>query len=248
MSLLWDPEWDVETGTARLLYGRERELGQIQRFVERAATGLATLVLEGEPGVGKTTLGAQRSRRQPNADPACCRHGQRRLSASSPSLALGDLLEPALGRLGTLSAPRRRALEVALLLASDDRAAPDKRAVGLATRDLLRVLAADGPLVLAVDDAQWLDPASAETLAYALRRLGFEAVGLLIACRPGGYAPASGEHQRVVVDPLSLGALHELLRNRAGARLTRPTVVRVHETSAGNPFFALELVRALAGP
>ena len=247
MSLLWDPEWDVETGTARLLYGRERELGQIQRFVERAATGLATLVLEGEPGVGKTTLwraavetATQRGSGVLQARPT---EAERQLSFS----ALGDLLEPALGRLGTLSAPRRRALEVALLLASDDRAAPDKRAVGLATRDLLRVLAADGPLVLAVDDAQWLDPASAETLAYALRRLGFEAVGLLIACRPGGYAPASGEHQRVVVDPLSLGALHELLRNRAGARLTRPTVVRVHETSAGNPFFALELVRALAG-
>jgi DNA-binding CsgD family transcriptional regulator len=238
----------VETGsTAQSLYGRERELGQIQQFLERAATTPAALVLEGAPGVGKTTL--WRAAVEAAADRGSgVLHAQPTEAESELSFsALGDLLEPALGRLERLSAPRRRALEVALLLVSDDRGAPDKRAVGLATRDLLRVLAADGPLVIAVDDAQWLDPASAGTLAYAWRRLGPEAVGMLIACRPGGHAPAWGEPQRIVVGPLSLGALHELLRNRAGASLTRPTVVRVHETSDGNPFFALELVRALAG-
>ena len=157
---------------------------------------------------------------------------------------LGDLLAPALDRVEALSPPRRRALEVALLLASDEQTAPDPRALGLATLDLLRLLAEEEPLLVAVDDTQWLDPPSRETLAYALRRLDREPIALLAACRPG--ADALGDSERVVVGPLSVGALHELIRNRIGA-VPRPTLVRVHETSGGNPFFALELVRALEG-
>jgi DNA-binding CsgD family transcriptional regulator len=159
--------------------------------------------------------------------------------------ALGDLLGPALDRVDALASPRRRALEVALLLAVDGETAPDPRAVRLATLDLLRLLAAEKPLLVAIDDTQWLDPPSQETLAYVLRRLDREPIALLTACRP--RTDVLGEPERLVVGPLSLGALHELLRRRVSARLTRPTLVRVHETSGGNPFFALELARALEG-
>ena len=229
------------------LFGRERELALIHRFHERGARGPATLVLEGEPGIGKTTLwlaGVEAARQQGRvvlqARPA---EAERDLSFS----ALGDLLEPAAGRLEELSPPRRRALQVALLLSSGETAAPDARAVGLATLDLLRVLAEQGPLVVALDDTQWLDPPSRETLAYALRRLEREPVGLLTARRARAETLALGETERIVIGPLSLGALHEVIRSRASTTLARPTVVRVHETSGGNPFFALELVRALDG-
>ena len=238
----------METGTAaRSLYGRERELGRIARFLERAATGPAALVLEGEPGVGKTTLwraGVDAALESGcfvlQAQPA---EAERELSFS----ALGDLLQPALGRLDELAAPRRRALEFALLLAEDEPAAPDALGVGLATLDVLRLQSEDGPLVIAIDDTQWLDAGSREALGYALRRLGPTPIAVLTARRRGGDARPLGDSEQVDVGPLSLGALHELLRERTGTRLARPTLVRVHETCGGNPFFALELVRALEG-
>ena len=231
---------------AESLFGRERELARIHRFFQRAATAPATLVLEGEPGIGKTTLwraGVEAAQEQGRlvlqARPA---EAERDLSFSG----LGDLLEPALERLDALPAPRRRALRVALLLdAGKD--APDPRAVGLATLDLLRLLVEDGPLVLAVDDTQWLDPPSREVLAYALRRLDSEPVAFLAARRPGADSDALGSRERVVVGPLSVGALQEVIRARVGSAVSRPTLIRVHETSGGNPYFALELVRALEG-
>ena len=202
-------------------------------------------MLEGEPGIGKTTLwqaGVEAARERGCvvllARPA---EAERELSFSG----LGDLLEPALVHFEALSRPRRAALEVALLLVDDEQASPDARAVGLATLDLLRLLAEEGPLLVGLDDAQWLDPSSRRTLEYALRRLEREPVALLTAHRPGADALEGGEPERVVVGPLSLGALHELIHTRAGSAPTRPTLVRIHETSGGNPFFALELVRAL---
>lgn len=227
--------------------GRERELERIHGFLESLTTVRASLVLVGEPGAGKTVLwqagveaGLERRWCVLRARPA---EAERDLSFSG----LGDLLAPALGRLEELSAPRRHALEIALLLAADEDAEVEARAVGMATLDLLRLLARDGPLVVAIDDTQWLDPPSRQTLAYALRRLEREPVALLTASRPDAEALVLGELARLVVGPLSVGALHELVRSRVSTPLTRPTLVRVHETSGGNPFFALELVRALAG-
>jgi DNA-binding CsgD family transcriptional regulator len=238
----------MEAGVnATAVVGRERELGRVRSFLDRVATVPASLELAGEPGVGKTVLwqagveaALERRRFVLRARPA---EAERDLTYSG----LGDLLAPALGRLEALSAPRRRALEIALLIAADEDAEVDARAVGLATLDLLRLLARDGPLVVAIDDTQWLDPASRQTLAYALRRLEREPVSLLTASRPDAESLARGQLARLVVGPLSVGALHELLRSRVNVALTRPTLVRVHETSGGNPFFALELVSALAG-
>jgi DNA-binding CsgD family transcriptional regulator len=225
--------------------GRSDELAAIEAWLDEPTPSL--LVLEGEPGIGKTTLwqaGVEGARERGwivlQARPA---EAERDLSFS----ALGDLLAPALGRLEALPAPRRRALEVALLLSPDEPAAPDPRAVGLATLDLLRLLAAERPLLVGVDDTQWLDPPSRQTLAYAFRRLEHEPVAFLAARRPGGDVDGLGDAEPVVVGPLSLAALHELIQARAGSRMTRPTLVRIHETSGGNPFFALELVRALEG-
>ena len=118
----------------------------------------------------------------------------------------------------------------------------------------LRALAQDGPVVVAVDDVQWLDPPSAATLAFALRRLRSEPVGFLLTRRtpspsPLGLdrPPAQVAVTRQAVGPLSLAALQRLLRTRLGEVLPRPALRRVHDAAGGNPFFALELARALSG-
>ena len=126
--------------------------------------------------------------------------------------------------------PRRRALEVALQLAEPGDRAPDAHAIGLALLDVLRALAERGPVLVALDDVQWLDPASAGVLQIAFRRLRDEHVGLLATCRWGPTrTPFELEQlvlpttaQRISLGPLSLGAVHSLLEERLGARFHPP--------------------------
>ena len=152
-----------------------------------------------------------------------------------------------------LSAPRRRALETALLIEDATGEPVDVRTLAVAVRDALDLLAERRPTLIAVDDVQWLDPSSASALGFALRRLPDQNVRVLFARRIGDGAPVSeldgavDDHrlERVHVGPLSPGALHAILQPRLGRPLARPTLPRVHEASGGNPFFALELARGL---
>ena len=234
------------------IVGREAELAAIGSFLERDG-GATALVLEGEPGIGKSTLwlaGVEQARAR-----------GLRVLATRPSEAerglahagLGDLFEGILDLvLPTLAAPRRRALEVALLVeeASDD--SVDHRALAVAVRDALESLSEQAPVVLAVDDVQWLDPASASALAFALRRLGNMSVRVLVARRVANGVEASELEsalpaERLQVDALSVGATHRLLSERLGRTFPRQTLIRIHERSGGNPFFALEIAGALEG-
>jgi DNA-binding CsgD family transcriptional regulator len=232
--------------------GREQELDALRAFVTRSRGGAGALVLVGEAGIGKTTLwlaGVQAARAE----------GARvllaRPAAAERDLAyagLGDLLEDVVGQvLPALPAPRRRALEVALLLVDAEGGAPDPRGVGVGALTALRALAESNRLLLAVDDVQWLDASSSSALEFALRRLDEAPVSLLLARRPGesGSRPERAlpaeRIETLELDPLSLGATHRLLRGRLGRSFPRPTLVRVHELSGGNPFFAIELARAL---
>jgi DNA-binding CsgD family transcriptional regulator len=237
------------------IVGREEELELLRGFLADTAAGPLALVLEGEPGIGKTTLwwaavvGARaRSYRVLACRPA---GAEAQLSFS----ALGDLLAGTLEEtLHELPAPQRRAIEVALLLEETSGSPPDQRAIALAFLGILRLLARSGPVLIAVDDAQWLDAPSASVLEFALRRLGAEPIVLLATFRQDGGRVARLEPERVVreerlrrivVEPLSVGALQRLLRLRLGAALSRPTLLRLHEASDGNPFYALELARAV---
>ena len=129
---------------------------------------------------------------------------------------------------------------------------PDQLAVARAFLGALRALAHDGDVALAVDDVQWLDPSSAFVLEFALRRLREERVAALFGLRSSQDQAAlgleralpEGRLQRLMVGPLSLGAVRHLLSARLGLVLSRPKLRRLHEISGGNPFYALELARA----
>src|SRR5262249_34824312 len=147
-------------------------------------TGSRALVVEGEAGIGKTTLwevGVDAAR-QRSYRVFVCRPVEAEGKLGYAGLC--DLLEPALERtLPALSAPQRRALEVAFLLSGAGGARAEPRAVGTGLLNVLRVLAAESAVLIAVDDLQWLDAPSARALAFAVRRLEREPVALLVSCR-----------------------------------------------------------------
>jgi DNA-binding CsgD family transcriptional regulator len=236
------------------IVSREEELSSLHAFIDEVCAAPAALVLEGEAGIGKSTLwvaGVDHARtrgfRVLSSRPAEAERGL-------AHVGLGDLFEEVLGDvLPALPAPRRRALEAALLLEEPAADTVDPRALGIATRSALQLLAEDEPLLVAIDDLQWLDASSADALAFALRRLGESDVLLLLARRlvdgaqPSGIERALGSErvQRLHLGPLSVGALHRFLRDRLGRSFARQTLLRIHERSGGNPFFALELARVL---
>ena len=166
--------------------------------------------------------------------------------------AVGDLLAPTLsGVLQRLAPVQRRALETALLIREPDGMFPDTRVLGLALLSAVRALAEERPVLIALDDAQWLDASSAEVLTFMLRRLDAEPVAVLATVRgrpvkvPLELDRAFAAFQRLPIEPLSVGAIHRLLWGRFGIAVPRPVIVRVHGITGGNPFFALELGRAL---
>jgi DNA-binding CsgD family transcriptional regulator/Cdc6-like AAA superfamily ATPase len=240
---------------ARAVIGRDAELAAIEAFLGDVEQGPTALVLSGEPGIGKTILWEKGVEAARGSFGYVLSHRSVEAEALLSFAGLSDLLEEVLDDVGrSLLRPRRRALEVALLIAEPGDETPDPRAIGLAVRDVLQVLGERAPVLVALDDVQWLDSASAVVLQVALRRLREERVGFLASLR---YAPelaasfelaqAFSEKQlkRVSLGPLSLGALHHLLKERLQLELTRPELARVRETSGGNPFFALELGREL---
>jgi DNA-binding CsgD family transcriptional regulator len=228
------------------LVGRDVELSSVYGFLDRAADGPTALVLEGEPGIGKATLWL--------AAVAAARRRDLIVLSSRPAeserglayVGLGDLFDRVLdGVIGELSPPRRRALEVALLRNEAADEAADHRAVAVAVRDVLSLLSEREPVVVAIDDAQWLDASSASALAFALRRLE-GVVRLLVARRLEASALEQAvDAERLRIGPLSVGALHRILQDRFGRTFARQTLLRMHEQSGGNPFFALELARVL---
>jgi DNA-binding CsgD family transcriptional regulator len=236
------------------IVGREGELRSLAGFLETVPDRPAALVLEGEAGIGKSTLWL--------AGVDAARERGFRVLASRPAEAerglafagLGDLFEDVLEEIAALlPAPRRRALEAALLL-EETTDGVDPRALGVAVRNGLEILSSDARLLIAVDDIQWLDRSSASALSFALRRLDKPLV-LVLARRLGEeIEPSEAEQalapdsvERLPVGPLSVGAIQRLLHDRLGRGFPRATLLRIHETSGGNPFYALELARAV-GP
>jgi DNA-binding CsgD family transcriptional regulator len=239
--------------TARQLVGRRSEKGSIARFLNAVSSGPAALVLEGDAGLGKTVLWEWGLRR---AEEGSYRVLAARATPSDAKLSyagIDDLLGPVLDdSLPAIPAPRRGALEVALLRRTPRGRSPDRWAVAKAVLDVFRVVAARSPLVVGIDDVQWLDRPSASVLAFALRRLQEERVGALISVRTSledeppldldhAFPPSGIERMRLT--PLERTDLQRLVRSQVGVVLPQPLMTRVLETSGGNPFFALELAR-----
>ena len=152
-----------------------------------------------------------------------------------------------------LPEPQRQALDVALLRTSPSGRGADPRAVAAALLAVLTGYAKESAVLVAIDDVQWLDPASATAISFALRRIDpGQPVGVLAAVRiePGSDIPVlgplpSGHGDRVRLSPLSLSALYHVIQAELGVVFPRPTLQRIMQASGGNPYFAVELARAL---
>ena len=236
------------------IVGRDAELALVARFLDDVHTGPVALVIEGEAGIGKTTVWLEAVRA---AEARPIRVLQARPAESEAALsyaALADLVGAAFDETrAALPSVQERALAAALLRGEGDDAA-HARTTATALIGVLTALAEREPLLVAIDDVQWLDPASREALEFAVRRLPAR-TGLLLARRspgdddlPLGLARAlpAAAVERVLPAPLSLAGVHQIVRSRLGDSLTRPTLGRLTEVSGGNPFFALEMAHALA--
>src|SRR5205085_496801 len=156
---------------------------------------------------------------------------------------LTELLDRVAGSaIDALPVPQQMALDAALLRNGVPEGSVDPRAVGQGLLSLLRAIAVEHPVVVAVDALRWLDASSGRALAFALRRLVDEPLSLLATARMGvresvplGLERVLGEARlrRVRIGPLSQGGLHELLRVRLGVNLSRPALLGLHQRTGG---------------
>ncbi len=217
--------------------GREAERARLDAFVSELHGGVRALVIRGEAGIGKTALwrvGVER-----------CQHAGFHVLVTRPAeeemrlplVGLVDLLEDA------------EPLDPAAL---DPDAGPLVR--GRAVLEALRRLEASAPVVVAIDDLQWLDAVSARALRHSLRKLEREAVGVLATARieAGADDPldlagtmAPGRHDVLELGPLSVEDMRAVLGGIVTA-VSPPLLRRIHEVSAGNPLYTIEIARTLA--
>ncbi|MBI2763595.1 MAG: AAA family ATPase [Chloroflexi bacterium] len=236
------------------LIGRHAELERIGAVLAFRDAFPAGILLHGREGIGKTALWREAVRRSHELGYRVLECALSRNESRLTFAGLADLIGPALDEvLPKIAPPQARALETALAIASSDASPSDEQAVAFGLHGALSVLASRSPIVLAVDDIQWLDPSSTLMLSYAIRRLRRESVVLLFALRDGealdhqtALAGGAGvDLERIFVGPLPLGAIHRMIRTQLGYSLTRPQLLRIHAVSEGNPLHALELARAI---
>src|SRR5262245_6749528 len=233
-------------------FGREVELEALDALLVEARSILSGIVLEGDPGIGTTNVwrGGVTGAAARGYRVVACRtaSAEARLSFS----ALSDLLAPFdAAAFEALPDPQRRALDAALLRAPSERP-PDPRAIGTGLVSLFARQSARSPVLLAIDDLQWVDQPSAHALEFALRRLDAYPIAILATARldeqAGDRWLLSTPHDRIRrrrLGPLILAALYKLTERARGQGLPRPMLIRIERASGGNPFYALELVRAL---
>jgi DNA-binding CsgD family transcriptional regulator len=232
---------------------RSVENRAVADFLIAAGVQPSVLVIEGEAGIGKTTLwlAAIEQARERGFRVLSASAGQAESILAYATVAdlLGDVESAVLTALPDV---QRIALERVLLRTNGGGPATDQRVVAAAFLSAVEGVAVDTPMVVAIDDVQWLDSSSKSVVAFAIRRLRGR-VGVLLTertdpdlddtvwlqlKRPDGVV-------RIHVPPLTLGGLHTLFLEKLGRSFPRPTMVRIAELSGGNPFYALELARAM---
>jgi len=241
------------------LIGRDTELLAVDALLD-AAGGCRALFIEGEAGIGKSTVWSL-------GVAAAVRRGWRVLSSRGSQTETGmsfagltDLFDLVLDDLAPdLPPPQLDALELALLRKSPGPTPLGQREVSAASLALLRRLAADRPVLLALDDLQWIDHATLDVVAFALRRLPELSVRVLVTLRIGSaVAPTqtddhSGLIRSVLADrvevlrlpALDAASIGRLLGDRLGTRLAPNELAQLVERTNGNPFWALEIGAAV---
>ena len=222
------------------LVGRKRERAVLDRLLEAARDGDAgVLVVHGEPGVGKTALLEYAVEAAPGYRVG--RTSGVEAEMELPFAALQRLCSPFIERAERLPQPQRDALGVAFGLNAGP--TPNQFLVGLAVLGLLAEAAEDRPLLAIVDDAQWLDGASARALVFVARRLLAERIALVFATRERGDALTRLPELRV--DPLGHRDARALLESVFPAPLDERVLDRIVHETGGNPLALLELPRGL---
>jgi DNA-binding CsgD family transcriptional regulator len=230
-------------GTARdeahPLLGRDEEQRLLRSLLDEVAIHGQTLVLRGEPGVGKSRLLSDAARTARERGMSVLATTGVQSEADLPFAGLHQLLRPVRGRVTELPAVQRAALDAAFGLTHE--VAPEHYRIAMAALDLVSEVASDAPLLLVAEDAQWLDRPTSEALAFVARRIESDPVILLAATRDG-YPSVLGdaglpEHRVAGLDDASAGALLDA----SAPQLSLAARTRVLREAAGNPLALLEL-------
>ncbi len=234
------------------LFGRQTELQAIAEFLASLGTASGTLLLDGPAGMGKTALW-RATIDLAHEQGMCVLEARPTSSEAGLALAsLADLLSDVPASVLTSLPPRQQeAIDVVLARSSDPGLTTDPRALGAALLTILEGLHDTSSVLLALDDAQWVDASSRSAISYALRRIGV-GVGVVATVRRDLLADEDGWWLQagdpsggrcLTVGPLGSPALQQLLRDRLGTTYPRPTMARILEASGGNPLHAFELAR-----
>jgi DNA-binding CsgD family transcriptional regulator len=232
--------------------GRQRELAMVEAFLGAIATGApSALAITGSAGIGKTTVWRDAVR--------MAREQGLRVLVAEPSgseatfsySGLADLLRTVPDELlATLPGVQRESLDAALLRGAAASPGHGARAVATAVLSIITDLAAQTGVIIAVEDAQWLDVATADALSYAARRIDNLPFGVLVsvrseATRPDTFDLALSAERRIdlVLGPLTTAVIHDVIARELGLSLPRPAVVQIATASGGNPMYALEIAR-----
>ena len=239
------------------IVGRHDEVAAIEQFLDMLGAGSRVLLVEGEPGIGKTTMVQAAARSASERGYVVLAAAPAELEMPLDYAGLADVLATVPNHLiEGLPRPQRDALVVSVLLTEAPTGAPDSRTIATAVVSLVRGMAEQQPVLVLLDDVHWLDGPSADVVAFMLRRVGESPVGLIGTVRTdwtGRLPPLLTDRfpaarvDRLRMGPLNLGATAELLAHHSIA-LSRAALLALHETCRGNPLFALELAKAPRAP
>ena len=235
---------------AERLVSRRAEGQALVEFLDLVPSQPCALIVEGDPGIGKTTLWLDALTRARGRGFRVLTSRAAVAESVLAYTALADLLSDVDESIwADLPTPQRQGLDAALLRSRDDAQDTDARAVAAAFVAVIGRLVAQGPTLIAVDDLQWVDTSSANVISFATRRLPGGAA-LVCTSRTEEAAaqvqlPSPDAVRRIRMQPLTVGELHQVLMLRLGTSLARPMLLRIHEIAGGNPFFAIELAREI---
>jgi DNA-binding CsgD family transcriptional regulator len=237
------------------VFGREAERAQVERVLDAVALAPAGLAIEGAPGIGKTTVWRAAVESARRRDYVVLEAAPSEPDAPLAFAGLVDLFERLPEEvLGGLSRLQRRAVDAAVFFNDTGEPPPDPEALPRAILAVLRRMSADRPLLVAIDDEQWLDRPSARVLGFALRRVRDEHVGVVLTRRSdsdGTLWPqlargfGSSVMSKAILEQLERSAFDRLLESHTSGAISRPLLRRIRESSGANPFYALAIADEL---